>query len=182
MAGQQVTPTQTQQVPSTQPPQPDFGAFPSTLQELVANRIQLNRMLGLSNLYYIDPEDQEILQELRLVRLSLIDAIDRCPESELEKIWSTDLGDRYWSLVRSGIQKESLTPAEEHRKQAATQALNTAVGGGFGKPRSLNAFLIAMVLYEPGTMRVDGAEQKLPSWLLHQYQQIFAESLSTHST
>ena len=35
--------------------------FPSTLQELVGNRIQLNRLLGLSNLYYIDPEDQEIL-------------------------------------------------------------------------------------------------------------------------
>ena len=33
------------------------------------DRIFLNRILGLSNLYYIDPEDQEILQELREVRL-----------------------------------------------------------------------------------------------------------------
>ena len=72
--------------------------FPSTLQELVGNRIQLNRLLGLSNLYYIDPEDQEILQELRQVRLSLIEAIERCPESELEGLWATDLGDRYWAL------------------------------------------------------------------------------------
>ena len=44
------------------PLQPDFGQFPDTLQELVGNRIQLNRLLGLSNLYYIDPEDQEILR------------------------------------------------------------------------------------------------------------------------
>ena len=29
-------------------------------------------MLGLSNLYYIDPEDQEILQELREVRLQTV--------------------------------------------------------------------------------------------------------------
>ena len=28
-------------------PQPDFGVFPTTLQELVGNRIQLNRLLGL---------------------------------------------------------------------------------------------------------------------------------------
>ena len=105
---------QIQQAPATDLPQPDFGVFPSTLQELVGNRIQLNRLLGLSNLYYIDPEDKEILQELRQVRF-LIEAIERCPESELEGLWATDLGDRYWALVRSGIQKEALTPAEEHK-------------------------------------------------------------------
>ena len=30
--------------PATELPQPDFGVFPSTLQELVGNRIQLNRL------------------------------------------------------------------------------------------------------------------------------------------
>ena len=53
----------------------------------MGNRIQLNRLLGLSNLYYIDPEDEEILNELRQVRMSLIEAIERCPEQELERIW-----------------------------------------------------------------------------------------------
>ena len=48
------TPQTTQQVPATDLPQPDFGVFPSTLQELVGNRIQLNRLLVLSNLYYIN--------------------------------------------------------------------------------------------------------------------------------
>nr|WP_255615998.1 hypothetical protein [Synechococcus sp. MU1642] len=174
-------PAKAQQVPETHLPQPDFGLFPTTLQELVGNRIQLNRLLGLSNLYYIDPEDQEILQELRQVRLSLIEAIGRCPESELEQLWATDLGDRYWALVRSGIQKESLTPEEERRKQAVIQALNPAAGGGFGRPGAVNAFLTAMVLFEPGTMQVDGAEQKIPGWLLPQYQQVFAESLPAQS-
>ena len=176
-------PPQAQQVPATHLPQPDFGVFPATLQELVGNRIQLNRFFGLSNLYYIDPEDQEILQELRQVRLSLMDAIERCPESELEQLWSTDLGDRYWALVRSGIQKEALEVGEEkHKKQSVIQALNPEAGGGFGKPGAVNAFLIAMVLFEPGTMRVDNAEQKLPGWLLPQYQQVFAESLPAHSS
>lgn len=165
------------QQPATALPQPDFGVFPATLQELVSNRIQLNRLLGLSNLYYIDPEDQEILHELRQVRFSLIEAIERCPEDQLQAIWATDLGDRYWALVRSGIQKEAMTPAEEQKKQAVTHKLNPAAGGGFGAPGALNAFLIAMVLFEPGSMRVNEAERKLPAWLLSNYQQIFAEPL-----
>ena len=159
------------------PPQPDFGQFPSTLQELVGNRIQLNRLLGLSNLYYIDPEDQEILQELREVRLALIGAIEQCPEHQLESIWASDLGDRYWALVRSGIQKEPLTPQEEQKKHAATQKLNPSVGGGFGTPGAINAVLVAMTLFEPGSMRIGAPEQNLPGWLLANYQQIFAEIL-----
>ena len=174
-------PAKADQPPATSLAHPDFGVFPATLQELVGNRIQLNRLLGLSNLYYIDPDDQEILQELRQIRLSLINAIERCPESDLEQIWSTDLGDRYWALVRSGIQKEALEPAEECIKQTVIQSLNPDAGGGFGRPGALNAFLIAMVLFEPGTMRVDGAEHKLPGWLYPQYQQVFAELLPTQS-
>lgn len=165
-------------VPATIPPQPDFGQFPDNLQDLVANRIQLNRLLGLSNLYYIDPEDQEILQELRDVRLALISAIERCPEHQLQSIWESDLGDRYWALVRSGIQKEPMTPQEEQKKHAATQKLNPSVGGGFGTPGAVNAVLVAMTLFEPGTMRISEPEQKLPDWLLANYQQIFAEPLS----
>ena len=76
--------------------------------------IQLNRLLAVEPIH--DPEDQEILEELRQVRMSLIEAIERCPEEELENIWATDLGDRYWALVRSGIQKEAMTPTEEQKK------------------------------------------------------------------
>ena len=157
-------------------PSPDFGAFPATLAELVNNRIQLNRLLGLSNLYYIDPEDQEICSELLTLRGQLADAITRCPESQLEQLWATDLGDRYWAMVRSGVQKEPLNSADESRKQAATVALTPSLGGGgFGSPGALNAFLVSMLYYVPGTMQVDQPSQKLPAWLLGQYEQIFAQ-------
>ena len=164
--------------PSAELPRPDFGVFPKTLQELVGNRVQLNRLLGLSNLYYIDPEDKEILHELRQVRMSLIEAIQHCPEDQLKEIWATDFGDRYWSLVRSGIQKEPMTPVEEEKKHLATNTLNPSLGGGFDKPGALKAVLVAMTLFEPGTMRINNAEQHLPDWLLPSYQQIFAQSLS----
>ena len=96
---------------------------------------------------------------------------------QLESIWASDLGDRYWALVRSGIQKEPMTPVEEQKKHAATQKLNPSVGGGFGTPGAINAVLVAMTLFEPGTMRISAPEQKLPAWLLANYQQIFAEPL-----
>jgi hypothetical protein len=167
--------------PATELPQPDFGSFPASIGELINNRIQLNRMLGLANLYYIDPEDQEICSELRQLRLDLAAAIQRCPEQQLEQFWATDLGDRYWAVVRSGVQKEVATPEEDAFKQAATQKLQPSQGGGFGTPGALNAFLVAMLFYEPGSMRVEGAEQKLPAWLYSSYQQVFAEALPASS-
>jgi hypothetical protein len=158
-------------------PQPNFGAFPSSLQEFAANRIQLNRLLGLSNLYYIDPEDQEILQELRQLRLQLSQLILNCPEAQLEGLFSADLADRYWALVRSGIQKEPLQPAEEQLKNNVTTKLQPSSGGGFGTPGAVNAFLVAMAFYEPGSMQVEGAEFKLPGWLLSGYREVFAQAL-----
>ena len=159
------------------PPDPDFGPFPSTLQELVANRLQLNRLLGLSNLYYIDPDDQEIVAELSDLRRQFVDAIKLCPESELEQLWGTELGERYWALVRSGFQKEPLNADDENRKQQAVNMLNPGLGGGFGTPGSLNAFLIVMVYFLPGSMKVDDASRKIPSWLLSGYEEIFAKEL-----
>ena len=49
---------------------------------------------------------------------------------------------------------------------------------GFGTPGAINAFLVAMLYFEPGSMRVEGAEQKLPAWLFPHYQQIFAQPLA----
>jgi len=156
-------------------PHPDFGAFPRSLDELVGNRIQLNRLLGLSNLYYIDPEDQEIQQELVQLRRSLAELIQRAPAGELERIWATDFGDRYWALVRSGIQAVPLEPADAALRDDATRRLSPAQGGGFTAPDALNAFLVAMMYYAPGAMRVDGASQKLPGWLYEPYRQVFEQ-------
>jgi len=158
-------------------PRPDFGTFPGSLQEFAHNRIQLNRLLGLSNLYYIDPEDQEILQELRQLRLQLSQLILNCPEPQLEGLFSADLADRYWALIRSGVQKEALQPAEEQMKTAVTTKLQPSSGGGFGTPGAVNAFLVAMAFYEPGSMQVEGAEHKLPAWLLPGYREVFAQAL-----
>ena len=156
-------------------PKPDFGAFPESLDALVGNRIQLNRMLGLANLYYIDPEDQEICQELLELRRLLAGLIESAPEQDFERIWTTDFGDRYWALVRSGLQKEALNGPDQHIKDRVTSLLNPSSGGGFGRPGAVRALMVAMMYYVPGSMRVDAAEQKLPAWLLSPYRQVFEE-------
>ena len=163
----------------TPQPSPNFGPFPSSLAEFAANRIQLNRLLGLSNLYYIDPEDQEILQELRQIRQQLTALILQHPEAELEALFSQDLGDRYWALVRSGVQKEPLQPAEEQLKAAVTRKLQPNEGGGFGTAGAINAFLVAMAFYEPGSMQVADAQHKLPAWLHGPYQEAFAKAIAS---
>ena len=162
-------------------PSPDFGPFPTSLSELVSNRIQLNRMLGLANLYYIDPEDQEILNELLKLRRDFAIAIDKCPESELESLWDSDLGERYWAIVRSGVQKEELNQDDQVIKNNAVLRLSPDQGGGFQVPGATNAFLIAMLYYVPGTMKVDNPQDKIPAWLLQGYQDVFASSLTTSS-
>lgn len=162
-------------------PQVDFGDFPATLEELIGNRIQLNRMLGLSNLYYIDPEDKEILSELLQLRRQFAAAIERCSEQSLEGLFATDLGDRYWAIVRSEVQKEPLTSEDEVIKIRSVKKLSPSEGGGFGTPGSTNAFLIAMLFYVPGTMKVDDANQKIPHWLLQGYNDVFARQLSANA-
>ena len=136
-------------------------------------------MLGLANLYYIDPEDQEIMSELKQLRRDFVRALQNCSEDQFESLWSGDVGDRYWAIVRSGIQKEPLASEDELIKDKVTEQLTPSLGGGFDQPGSVGAMLIAMLYFPPGTMKVDGAEKKLPAWLLPNYQEIFAEPLES---
>ena len=156
-----------------EPQVPDFGDFPDSLESLANNRIHLNRLLGLSNLYYIDPDDREITQELISVRRSIAYLINDAPENTLESLWSTELGERYWALVRSGIQSEPLAPVDSSIRDAAVSKLSPDHNGGFGQPGSINAFLVCMIYFAPGTLTVPDAQSKIPSWLYPQYDAIY---------
>ena len=99
------------------------------VQELISNRIHLNRILGLSNLYYIDPEDREICSELQEVRSKLAELISHSPEASLEQIWAGDFGDRYWAMVRSAFRTSPWHPsADEHREALVSEAQSQAWG------------------------------------------------------
>ena len=128
---------------------------PSTLLEFAASRIQLNRLLGLSNLYYIDPKDEEIRQDLQSLRLLLCQLILACPPLELESIFSPDLADRYWALVRSGIQGVIILPDEEAIQDIA-----------LSQPQELRSLLVALCYQQPSPSILDQVPIDLPGWLL----------------
>ena len=158
--------------PSSAPKAPDFGAFPGSLQELIGNRIHLNRILGLSNLYYIDPEDREIFEELRQVRAQLADLIVAAPEADLQAAWASDLGDRYWAMVRSGIQNEPLDLLMSSKR--ANQGPAPQQGGGLVLQEAPMQCLLPCLLNQVHAVGPTGA--KFPSWL-ENYQQIFAQAV-----
>ena len=155
----------------------DLTKFPDNLQDLISNKIQLNRMLGLSNLYYIDPEDKEILDELLEVRRSFCQAIQRCTESSLEELWTNHLQERYWSMVRCGIQSQDLSQIDDEIKTTAVKTLSPGMGGGFDKPGATNALLIALLYFEPGTLTINEPEKNIPIWLRENFNEIFLQPL-----
>ena len=110
------------------------------------------------------------------MRRSLAGLIGSAPEQDLERIWATDFGDRYWALVRSGVQTEALDASDQHIKDQATSHLHSISGGGFDRPGALRSLLVAMMYYLPGSMRIEAPEQKLPGWLLGSYRDVFGDS------
>jgi len=134
-----------------------------------SDRIFLNRMLGLSNLYYIDPEDQEILQELREVRMQTIELLLNCGSSQLGQHFTADFGDRYWAMAQSGVQKEPLGSREAVQRDEIQQWLSTT-------PNSLHAeggiqrFAAALLFSQPGSVRLAEPEKNLPAWFVEGYK------------
>jgi hypothetical protein len=157
-------------------PNPDYGDFPESLDSLIGNRVQLNRILGLSNLYYIDPEDAQITRELILTRHSLSQLIIRHPSSDLERIWLTEFGDRYWALVRSGIQDEVLGELDYSIRDSINSLLKQSHDPKSPNPGFINAFLVALMFYPVNSIRIADAHQKLPEWLYSDYKQLLEQS------
>ena len=152
-----------------EPPAPASDPTPpSSLKEFAANRIQLNRLVGLSNLYYIDPADQEIGHDLQIMRLLLCQLILDSEPQELEGIFQPELADRYWSLVRSGIQSKPILPEEESIQDRA-----------LGQPHDLQSLLVALCYQEPSPSILDQISIDVPDWFLSGCQEVMDLTITT---
>ena len=127
------------------------------------DRIFLNRILGLSNLYYIDPDDKEILQELREVRLETVRLMLSVGRDELARHFQSDFGDRFWAMAQSGIQKENLDSNEISQRDALQKWLSET-------PQSLHQeggiqrFAAVLLFNSPGSVRLADPDRNLPAW------------------
>jgi len=133
------------------------------------DRIFLNRMLGLSNLYYIDPEDQEILEELRQVRLATVQLLLGCEREELGRHFCADFGDRYWAMAQSGVQKEPLNPQESQQRDAV-QAWLSSTPNSLHQEGGIQRFAAVLLFSNPGTVRLNEPERNLPAWFLEGFK------------
>jgi len=151
------------------PAQPPVTAQQPSGQPSFNDRIFLNRMLGLSNLYYIDPEDQEILAELRQVRLQTVTLMVNASREELGRQFAADFGDRFWAMAQSGVQKEPLNAEEARCRDDLQNWLSTT-------PRSLlveggiQRFAAALLFNPPGAVQLANPEQNLPAWFVEGFK------------
>ena len=135
------------------------------------DRIFLNRMLGLSNLYYIDPEDKEILQELREVRLQTVQLMLSVGQDELGRQFQADFGDRFWAMAQSGIQREDLDTHESSQRDSLQRWLSET-------PQSLHQdggiqrFAAVLLFNPPGNVRLANPASTLPAWFGEGYKRV----------
>ena len=133
------------------------------------DRIFLNRVLGLSNLYYIDPEDQEILQELREVRLQTVQLMLSVEREELGRQFQSDFGDRFWAMAQSGLQKESLD-ANELQQRDAMQEWLSQTPNSLHQEGGIQRFAAVLLFNQPGSIRLSDPDHHLPAWFTEGYK------------
>gem|GEM_PF-3342703 len=149
-------------------PQP-IAPAPQASVPLYEDMTFLNRLLGCANLYYIDPEERSIADALRLIRQQVGQIWAQTPFEHLEALYRSEFGRRYVILLESGYQHEPLRPEEE----SVVQELTGLIGQGIDRYPGLNALLAIMMYLPPGKMQVRNAAERLPAWLLPDYQRIF---------
>ncbi|MGB3510823.1 MAG: glycosyltransferase, partial [Microcoleaceae cyanobacterium] len=128
----------------------------------------INRLVGCVNLYEIDPTDQSLIEELRQIRKQIADFWLETPPKELENIYQGKIRQTYQTLLASGIQNESQTKDEQKFLKELVD-----ISMGLTNPKGINALLGGMLYFPPGKMLVRDAKNRLPHWLINDYQQIF---------
>ena len=126
-------------------------------------------MLGLSNLYYIDPEDREILQELKEVRLQTVQLMLSIGRDELGRQFQSDFGDRFWAMAQSGVQKESLDSNEVQQRNSMQEWLSQTPNS-LHQDGGIQRFAAVLLFNPPGSIRLTDPDSNLPTWFLDGYK------------
>ncbi|RMG08868.1 MAG: hypothetical protein D6728_13715 [Cyanobacteria bacterium J055] len=130
----------------------------------------LNRLLGCVNLYEIDPSEPSIISELHQLRRQLSEYWLKVPTDGLETLYKAEVGRRYQALLKSGFQKESIPETDRTFVQEITQIASSSA-----HPQSLNAMLAAMLYYTPSQLKIQNARDRLPGWLIEDYERVFEQ-------
>ncbi|MDF0553486.1 glycosyltransferase [Kamptonema sp. UHCC 0994] len=138
------------------------------LAQYISSPQFLNQLLGCVNLYRIDPTDESVVMELRQIRKQIADFWLSVSTEELETIYMADVGKGYQAILYSGFQNEPMLETEQVFLQELTE-----IGKGLVHPKAINSMLGAMLYLPPGKMRVPDAKNRLPKWLISDYDKVF---------
>ncbi|MEG5065133.1 FkbM family methyltransferase [Microcoleus sp. B3-A4] len=134
------------------PKQPDFD-------EILSNTV---------NLYQRNSSNISAISELRQIRKQIADFWLNVPPENLETAYKSASGNSYKILLNSGFQRQPMMESEQMFLQQLTQ-----ISKGLVHPKAVNALLAAMLYFPPGTMRIPDARNRLPHWLIEDYEQVF---------
>ncbi|MEG5050377.1 MULTISPECIES: glycosyltransferase [unclassified Microcoleus] len=142
------------------PKQPDFD-------EILSNTV---------NLYQRNSSNISAISELRQIRKQIADFWLNVPAENLEAAYKSASGKSYQILLKSGFQRQAMIESEQRFLQQLTQ-----ISKGLVHPKAVNALLAAMLYFPPGTMRIPDARNRLPHWLIGDYEQVFETEAAAKS-
>jgi hypothetical protein len=119
----------------------------------------LSRMQALINLYGMDPEDRDTLEELaELRRVAAQLWLDVHP-SQLQTLYGTPVGLLTRSLVTAGFGRELLSEDDVRARQQLAPRV-----ADLSRPDAVNALLAVLMFYPPNKVEFEDASE-LPVWL-----------------
>lgn len=127
-----------------------------------------DRLLNAVRLYQANSSNTSVISELREIRKQVADFWLNVPAENLETTYKSDAGKSYQILLTSGFQNQAMMENEQIFLQQLTQ-----ISKGLVHPKALNGLLAAMLYFPPGTMRLPDARNRLPQWLIGDYEQVF---------
>lgn len=148
-----------------------------TFQETRPESIELSNTLSNAvKLYQRNSSNTSAISDLRQIRKQIADFWLKVPVENLETSYNSDSGKSYKILLFSGFQTQPLMEDEQIFLQQLTQ-----ISKGLVHPQAINALLAAMLYFPPGTMRIPDARNRLPHWLIGDYEGVFEPENAVNS-
>jgi hypothetical protein len=129
------------------------------LEQLSADSIQ-KRSFGLLRLLQVDPDDQEVIEELQALRLMFAQLLLDVSADSLETLYRSPIGDLYRQLVQSSLCRRELRDSEQGHRDRLMQLL---LEHNTGRDEAL---LLAVALFHPiERIEINLDTFDLPAWL-----------------
>jgi hypothetical protein len=100
-------------------------------------------------------------------REKFVDFWQQVPAAAIEAAYQSPVGEAYRNLISADNFQSTHPPTPT--QQAHLQTISTELRQLPTGPESVRHYLVAMLFYGPGSMRIEAARSRLPAWLQPDY-------------